>query len=268
MEEDFSKYNGEGTSLRKAQLRMLDILIEVDKICRKHNILYWLDFGTLLGAIRHKGFIPWDDDLDIAVLEKDYKKLKKILEEELPIKYVFQDWVSEKNLLIKIGKVRDTKSYYKDYYDKEDLVYQGIFIDIFPKVKIVSLKVRKFIDFFYRRAYRRLHGFNDNLLEKIIAWIMWPFVNLLIFFANNCSTLIRFFTKNNYISDTYNSITLYNKHNLNDIFPLKEYIFEGHSFLVPNQWDKYLKEIYGDYMKIPPKEKRIAHSTEIIFLDE
>ena len=82
--EDFSKYNGEGTILRKAQLRMLDMLIEVDKICRKYNIQYWLDFGTLLGAVRHQGFIPWDDDLDICVLRKDYKRLRKVLIAELP----------------------------------------------------------------------------------------------------------------------------------------------------------------------------------------
>ena len=69
MEEDFSKYNGEGTMLRKAQLRMLDILVEVDKVCKRHNIPYWVDYGTLLGAVRHGGFIPWDDDLDISMME-------------------------------------------------------------------------------------------------------------------------------------------------------------------------------------------------------
>lgn len=88
-QEDFSKYNGEGTTLRKAQLRMLDILIEVDKICRKHNIPYWLDSGTLLGAVRHGGFIPWDDDMDICVMRKDYKLLKKYLSEELSDKFCF-----------------------------------------------------------------------------------------------------------------------------------------------------------------------------------
>ena len=75
MIEDFSVYNGENTELRKAQMRMLEILVHVSAICDTHAISYWIDYGTLLGAVRHKGFIPWDDDLDISVLKKDYKKL-------------------------------------------------------------------------------------------------------------------------------------------------------------------------------------------------
>lgn len=68
--EDFSVYNGENTILRKAQLRMLEILVQVSSICDKHSIPYWIDYGTLLGAVRHNGFIPWDDDLDISILKK------------------------------------------------------------------------------------------------------------------------------------------------------------------------------------------------------
>ena len=79
--EDFSKYNPEGSTLRKAQLRMLEILKEIDKICKKHHITYWLDGGTMLGCARHKGFIPWDDDLDIAVFEEDYERLLHILQQ-------------------------------------------------------------------------------------------------------------------------------------------------------------------------------------------
>ena len=78
MNEDFSIYNGEGTLLRQAQLRMLNILLEVDKICRKNNLSYWIDYGTLLGAVRHKGYIPWDDDIDISMPSDDYKKFTEI----------------------------------------------------------------------------------------------------------------------------------------------------------------------------------------------
>lgn len=73
-----AKFNPDGSNLRKMQLRMLDMLKYIDKICREHNIKYWLSSGTCLGAVRHGGFIPWDDDCDIELLRKDYKKLIKI----------------------------------------------------------------------------------------------------------------------------------------------------------------------------------------------
>src|SRR5690554_6780661 len=97
MKEDFSEINGDGTLLRKAQLRVLDMFIEVDGICRKHGIEYWLMGGTLLGAARHGGFIPWDDDMDICILHKDLKKLRKALIAELSAQYAVQDRTTDKN---------------------------------------------------------------------------------------------------------------------------------------------------------------------------
>ena len=83
--EDFSRYNGEGTKLRRLQLRQFEMLKCLDAICRKNNISYWIDFGTLLGAVRHQDFIPWDDDVDISVLEEDYGRLRDVLKKELPV---------------------------------------------------------------------------------------------------------------------------------------------------------------------------------------
>ena len=74
-----ARFNPDGSLLRRQQLRMLDILLEVDKICKKHDIRYWLSSGTLIGAMRHDGFIPWDDDLDIEMLRSDYVRLMKVL---------------------------------------------------------------------------------------------------------------------------------------------------------------------------------------------
>ena len=128
--EDLRRYNPEGSTLRKAQLRMLEMLLAVDKICRKHNILYWIDFGTLLGAVRHKGFIPWDDDVDICVMEKDYNYLRDILIKELPQQFVLQDTSTDQYAFFTYGRVRDKRSYcYYPYFIK--LKEQGLWIDIF-----------------------------------------------------------------------------------------------------------------------------------------
>jgi lipopolysaccharide cholinephosphotransferase len=88
--EDLSHYNPEGSVLRRAQMRMLEMLDVFVDICDRHNINYWLACGTLLGARRHQGFIPWDDDLDIVVMQRDYDKLLSILQEKLPEKFKLQ----------------------------------------------------------------------------------------------------------------------------------------------------------------------------------
>ena len=83
MQTSETSKTSESTLLRAAQLRLLDILIEIDRICQKHNIVYWIDYGTLLGAVRHGGFIPWDDDIDLSMPTRDYEKFMRIAPEEL-----------------------------------------------------------------------------------------------------------------------------------------------------------------------------------------
>src|SRR3954464_7150764 len=108
--EDLSLYNPEGSELRRMQMKMLEILDAFDVICRKHDINYWLACGTLLGARRHGGFIPWDDDLDVVVLQRDYKNLLSILKEELPENLKLQARGTDKYYWYYYAKIRDTRS--------------------------------------------------------------------------------------------------------------------------------------------------------------
>ena len=85
------KYNPDGSMLRSLQTSLMETLIEFDKVCREEGVVYWLDAGTLLGAVRHGGFIPWDDDLDVCILKKDRKKLKKAMEKELSSSFQYED---------------------------------------------------------------------------------------------------------------------------------------------------------------------------------
>ena len=140
--EDLSVYNPEGSILRQAQHRMLEILREIDSICRRHNIQYFLDGGSLIGAVRHGGFIPWDDDLDIAIMLDDYKRLKKYLMAELPENLLFQDFSTDKNYPTLIAKVRDRNSFFEES-DSSKVEHRGIFVDIIPMEKIPSLKWKK-----------------------------------------------------------------------------------------------------------------------------
>ncbi|HPR32974.1 MAG TPA: LicD family protein [Prolixibacteraceae bacterium] len=261
MHEDFSKYNGEGTILRNAQLRILEILVEVDRICTENDISYWLDYGTLLGAVRHRGFIPWDDDVDIAVPRKDYKRLCAILKEKLPANLTFQDETTDKRYFLKFAKVRDLHSFLDDpIMQNKGIKEHGLYIDIFPLEKLFSKNLKTFIEYIYGNAFKRYRKFYPGTSKYISGVILMPFAVCFI-------QLVRFFswlipTQRYY---TGCGVPFYYRHTYHTrfIFPLTTIEFEGYRFKAPCNTDLYLKNIYGDYWKIPPEEKRITHADTI-----
>lgn len=260
--EDLRKYNPEGSTLRKAQMRMLDILLVVDKIFRKHNIDYWLDGGTLLGAVRHGGFIPWDDDLDINVRQTDIPRIRKILQSELPEDLYYQDVTTDWNYTMLICKVRDKNSIFNDNYSIR-LKERGIYIDLIPMEEVVPLRLKEIIDFVYVRCVRGVHNYSDRFMEKLLGYICYPF-------AWTASWVCRLWTKlfhSHQWGHAYGWIS-YNHILEEAIFPLSEIEFEGYKVMAPRNPDAYLTALFGDYMQVPPEEKRTTHLAEITFLDE
>ena len=263
MKEDLSKYNPEESTLRKAQLCMLDILIEIDKICRKHNIEYWADSGTLLGAIRHKGFIPWDDDVDIAVRREDYMRLRDILQSELPKNMVFVDWTTDKNYFDACGRVKmrnsrvDVDAF---RYQKE----QGIWVDIFPMETLALYQEKVIGEFLYGKVFRHAH--NSGLATKksrLAYWVTHSIAILLYPLSYLFISVFRWHGRKKKKFITYGyalSTVTYPKHPINRIFPTQDIEFENHFIRAPHDIDSYLKDLYGDYMQIPPKDKRVTHS--------
>lgn len=241
-----AEYNPDGSILRRGQLRMLEILKCVDAICRKHNIPYWLSSGTLLGAVRHGGFIPWDDDLDIEMLREDYLKLLPILRKELPENFVLQDEILEKGFYPYLFvKVRDKNSLINENFDWH-LKNEGLFIDIFPLEKSyypLFILSHKLYCFFCARFFsnRIIYNINRKLLDKIVF-------RLFRFLSS--------FQNTDVVRHTFGMGFLRHR-NKTDIFPLVELQFEGHSFYVPNNYDAYLKKMFGNYMRLP--DKKVYH---------
>ncbi|MBQ6742727.1 MAG: LicD family protein [Bacteroidales bacterium] len=260
MEEDFSKINGENTPLRKVQLRMLDMLIVIDNICRKNNICYWIEYGTLLGAVRHKGFIPWDDDLDICVHEKDYEKFQNVCMEQLPDDLFLQNEITDPDSNMGKGllKIRDKKSLFIHYSENFKKNYnKGIFIDVFmakpyPKANWDILKY-----LLHRVGYA--HGFfkyNPELnLKNIICFFVYP-VSYLFH-----KSLLKCITRGKpYLMGVTPECYVFGKFSkIEDVLPLREIEFEGHSFKAPNNPEARLRDHFGDYMKIPEPENRRIH---------
>ena len=131
--------------LRCCQLKQLSMLEEIDRICQKHHIGYWLDGGTLLGAVRHKGFIPWDDDIDIAMRQEDLQRFIEVAPQELPDTLYLQSHQTEPGYPSPVAKVRDKNSFYIEPSDDMASDYgKGLFIDIFPMVNYPTVS-RSFV---------------------------------------------------------------------------------------------------------------------------
>lgn len=262
MKEDLSHYNADGTELRKLQLRMLDILIVVTNICDKHNLPYWISGGTLLGAKRHGGFIPWDDDIDIELLRKDYKKLLKILAKELP-SHLYLQTPKEKSYRLRFSKVRDKNSTISS--EEENMAryeHKGIFIDIFSE-EYSYMRVKNFVDFFYGRAFRRYkrgRAFTSfqYFYEYVASLLLLPLGHLLKWTARAICAI----TKPDNVLHSY-GIGNSTNHKGSYMFPLSRIQFEGREFSAPKDIDLYLKNQYGNYMSIPSKENRPSHFTKV-----
>lgn len=254
------EYNPEGSELRRLQMRMLDILIAIDVICRRHNISYWIEGGTLLGAVRHGGFIPWDDDLDIALMRRDYIMLLKYLKEELPAPYKLQTHETDKNYYLGFAKVRDTNSEIKEIseYD-EAYAYKGIYIDIFSVEPVYPFfsKISSYLTY----LVRSVASHKCNAVSKSI---LLAFLFTLSKWVNTLFRLIGWIKSPSFVACSYG--TYFPWHCTEDVlFPLSEIDFENHRFKAPHQIDIYLRSVFGNYMELPEKSKRGKHIVHVRF---
>ena len=260
--EDLSHYNPEGSTLRRAQLRMLEILKVVDAICTKHEIEYTLCCGSLLGAVRHGGFIPWDDDIDINVTREDLAKLRKILPRELPSHLVYQDYFTDPYYPTLIAKVRERDSYMYEEPCTDRLKEKGIFIDIIPIEEVPNLAWKAKLDYWYGHCLRGIHHYADTK-DTILSWIVLPFA----WGLTALTRLTNKFRRIDQLAHVY-GFQAYGALQKKDYYPIKRMSFEGFQACVPNNPDAVLTALFGDYMQLPPEDKRRVHSSKIEFYSE
>jgi len=250
--------------LRACQLKQLSILEEIDKVCRNNGIEYWLDGGTLLGAVRHGGFIPWDDDIDIAMKADDLKRFKEVAPQQLPPHLMLQTPDSEPTKE-PITKVRDLNSLYIEPSDDFSADYcKGLFVDIFPFVDYpaVSRKFTRRITKGISKSYSILHRPHCYSL-RATAEYFWFGAKYIIYSAIWRLAYIFHPTLSHYgnipVNNGYGV-----KHRKDATWPLGTVMFEGKAFPAPRDMHTYLKELYRDYMTLPPEDSRKIHAVFIM----
>ncbi len=261
--------------LRRMQLLQLGMLVEFDRICKQENIHYVICCGTLLGAVRHKGYIPWDDDADIAMLREEYEKFKKVAHKLDQSICFFQDHSTDNEYRWGYGKLRRTGTKYIRFGQEHIGGKTGVYVDIFPlddiPVTVIGQMLNDMECFFWRKILYSEVGrvaTESNFVQK---WIYTLLSKISPDFV---------FDKMQHITDKSNNRTnnrvrvllfpsfgtLYAKNPIKTRFgmpkiwfkQIKRYDFEGYKLDGIRDYDAFLRYMYDDYMKLPPVEKRCA----------
>lgn len=257
--------------LKRLHEIQMDMLLEVRRICTKHNIKYSLIGGTLLGAVRHKGFIPWDDDADVGMLREDYERFRITCESELDEeKYYFQDDRNIEGYRWGYGKLRRKNTLFLRENQKHLNFGQEIFIDIFPLDYAPDNMLLRYVHMFRCFCVRKIlwspvgAAVEKNCIKKIAykrlekipkKWVYGYYYRYI--YSRKPSNTVRlnlFPTRKPYGFP----ISFFEE--------LKEVIFEGETFLGSAYCHEYLKIKYGDYRKLPPDECRKVHPVSEIKL--
>lgn len=265
--------------LRKMQLLELKILKEVKRICEKNSIPYFLIAGTLLGAVRHKGFIPWDDDIDIGMLRPDYERFLEVCKTDLGSEFFLQTPVTEKgNADYGIAHVRLNGTSMVQEFRKNTITHNGLTIDIFP---YDNLPENKFIRPFYcktfpllKRVCAKRMGYAPHppkLIHRIILNMLYV-LSLPMPLSFLHKKMINYHVKQNKKQTTYVfPLSEWNyqkeKHLYSTITELTSLQFEDDFFPVPKNYELFLTEQYGDYMELPKNIESCYNRHRCILLD-
>lgn len=256
---------------RNLQLKILEMVKYLDSFCKENQIEYYIIYGSCLGAVRHKGFIPWDDDFDVGMTLENYNKFISLCKTKLDAnKYFLQTLETEPNYYLSFAKLRDINTTLIEEGNKNIPITYGVYIDIFPIVGLPKGKLKRAI-LSINRAFAlsaNINVINNKFLYNIFRIILKIFgkKNILKYCSKQvkkyscqdceewCSVFDRDGLKINSITKT--------------IMGKPTYVpFEDIELPIPEKYDEYLKHIYGDYMKIPTPEQIKAHEHTAYILD-
>lgn len=248
--------------IRKVQLRLLEMAVAIRKVLEKHDVPHMITYGTLLGAVRHKGFIPWDDDFDFYIISEKYDDVIEYLREELPADIFVEDSKSEPLYFHGWAHAKDVGTEAEcDLFPQDNLyAHHGVCVDLYRAFRIKKSydkvnRLKAHLEYLQRKLAK---GFlNEEEFEKRKTPLEMEL---------KCETDRLSSVNLNEDDDMIGFISVFDDSMLaEDVFPLRKYDFEYTYFWGPNNADVLLKRCYGDYMQFPPIEKRKPHYSKVIF---
>lgn len=257
-----------------AQREMLSILKEIDRICVKHDIQYWAHGGTLLGAIRHRGFIPWDDDCDVCMMREDFERFEYAATQELRKDLFFQTRKTEPCLNRNCIKIRSSKIKIVESREKEnELYHQGVFVDIFvyDYYPAWAVPVFRMLRMLVKVRERRLKYRTGTIKRRVLSFLTFPIViakNILAGIFNPIWKRFRLNKSFDYVGAAVEHADYGSLVRKNDVFPLEKKIqFEDFQVPVPFNSVAILTHIFGEYMNLPPENERVGHAKLICYFN-
>ncbi len=257
-------------TLRRLQLKELESLYYFDEFCRRNGLTYFLLGGCVIGAVRHGGFIPWDDDIDIIMPRRHYDKMLRLWKEQEDERRFVMLWPDGKTITHNpFATLVDTSvTLIKD--NQKDLdIPRGIVTDIFPMDGCPDSKIKRYLQYYHAMIYSL---FSTEVIPSKHGALIRNMSKLLLSLFKKPSSRARIYQKaerkmSKYDFDTHTYCTelCAGPHYMKNRYPAEAFSsplyheFEGFSAPIPKGYDVYLRTAFGDYMQLPPKEKQVPH---------
>lgn len=260
-------------ALRETEMEIMDV---IDRICRRNHLRYSLGYGTLLGVVRHGGFIPWDDDIDLIMPREDYEKLLQIWDKEAPTGYILQNKRTNWDFTQNFTKIRkDHTTFLQGESERTVTYHTGIFVDIFPADRVAPTRIARkkqiflsAVNLLYSRGFTSKSGGIRELFERFLLAFPTRFRKRV--YRKSEKAIGRWNNDRDakwYVADMIEDVyKVFDSDMFDETTDMK---FEDREYQCVKDVDGYLKVQYGDYMKLPPEEKRVyKHNHVIISLDK
>ena len=275
--EFFSMNELDDHAFRELQLKCLDILVYFKKICDENKLTFYLAGGTAIGALRHKGFIPWDEDIDVFMPRPDYEKLTKLWDRVADTdKYIFCRSSKDVNFHHGAASIMDITTTFIEERNKNTDIPQGIVMDVIPLDGCPDNWFARKLQFFYALVFslfnnQRLPENKSKMIYNISKYILKVIRgkktrDIIWMHAEKKMTKYDFYS-NHDISELIGQIIgMKAKHPVEDFIQTVDVEFEGHLMPIMKGYDAYLTSVFGNYMELPPKEHRFP-KTNLVYMN-